>query len=95
MTRCAVSGMTRRCHEEKQRTAARQFRSPPHSVPRANVRWTRPKPLQWTLSRHSVRPTAKQTGIFACCHSTPLRALLAFRSARRLPARLLNYTVDR
>jgi hypothetical protein len=41
-------------------------------VPRADVHWTRPKPPQWTLSRHSVRPTAKQTGIFACCRIYPL-----------------------
>jgi len=40
-------------------------------VPRADVHWTRPKPPQWTLSRHSVRPTAKQTGIFACCRIYP------------------------
>src|SRR5271166_6107369 len=40
-------------------------------VPRADVHWTRPKPPQWTLSRHSVRPTAKQTGSFACCRIYP------------------------
>jgi hypothetical protein len=40
-------------------------------VPRADVHWTRRKPPQWTLSRHSVRPTAKQTGIFACCRIYP------------------------
>jgi hypothetical protein len=33
--------------------------------------WTRPKPPQWTLSRHSVRPTAKQIGMFACCRIYP------------------------
>ena len=41
------------------------------ALPRADVHWTRPKPPQWTLSRHSVRPTAKQTGIFACCRIYP------------------------
>src|SRR4029077_12911860 len=30
------------------------------ALPRADVHWTRPTPPQWTLSRHSVRPTAKQ-----------------------------------
>ena len=55
---------------------------------------TRPKPPQWTLSRHSVRPTAKQTGIFACCRIYRAPPVLAFRSARRLPARLLNNMVD-
>jgi hypothetical protein len=63
-------------------------------VPRADVHWTRPKPPQWTLSRHSVRPTAKQTGIFAYCRIYPAPPLLAFRSARRLPGRLLNNFVD-
>ena len=41
------------------------------ALPRADVHWTRPKPPQWTLSRHSVRPTAKQTGVFACCRIYP------------------------
>jgi ADYC domain len=56
------------CTEQRARTDDSRLQG---ALPRADVHWTRPKPPQWTLSRHSVRPTAKQTGIFACCRIYP------------------------